>query len=160
MLALYFFKRIMFLVITFFVAEGSIQCLSFNLVYMASVILFGIFRPLRSRRANCLGLLNDFLLLFIVSHTFYFSGLQSEENKYDLGKSMLICIAVFVILNVGYFFSKGMMSARIWLLRMLTPEQRQDLAVCLSYMHMRWMLFNDFKEKPLKTPEQPISLND
>ena len=115
-LALFFSKRIAFLLITFLISNGSLQSLSLSLVYLASMIIFGLTKPLGHRSSNLLGMVNDFLLLAIIIHTSYFTGVQDEAMKYDIGMSMLILIAVFAVLNITHFVNKLLRNFRLWLL--------------------------------------------
>jgi hypothetical protein len=115
-LGLFFIKRVCFVLITFFLAEGCLQCLALSYVYFISMVIFSHFKPLGSVKSNRYGMFNDFVLLTVVLFSFPFAGLQDESVKYEIGKIMLIIIAIFIVVNIYYFVDKGMSNLRPWIL--------------------------------------------
>jgi hypothetical protein len=99
-------------------------------------------------------MLNDFLLLVILSHNFFFPGVQDEMTKYEVGKSMLISIAVFIIVNIYFFLNKVLSGFRIWMLYNLNPQIRYDLFICLGYINLQWVVFNSFVSKKEREEER------
>ena len=140
-LAVFFSKRIGFLLITFLISNGSLQSILLSLIYMFSMVVFAFQKPLGSKRTNLLGMLNELLLATIVCHTYYFTGVVDESLKYDVGKSMLVLISMFSALNLVYFIDKGLRHFRVWILLAISPEMVQDLSACLNYLHLKWLLF-------------------
>ena len=119
--------------VTFFVAEGSLQSIIISHVYLLSMAFFARVKPMRSRGGNRLGIMNDLLLHVTVCHIFYYTALFGEEMKYEVGKSMLGCIYVFIAINTLYFFTAKLPSLKIMALSNLSEENRVDLLICLKY---------------------------
>ena len=153
-LLLYFLKRVCFVLVCFLIPDGALQVMFMSFAYLASLIVFSIKMPLNSSRSNFLGMVNEFLLLSIIDHSLFFPGLQGEKTKYEIGKSMLTLITIFIVLNIYYFLHKSLPHARFWLLKTMSPEMRQDLAVCLGYLRLRWLCFPHIKTKAQRDKER------
>lgn len=111
-------------------------------IYFGTMFVFTTMMPLSNKRNNYFGVLNDFLLLVVLSHLFFFPGVCDELVKYEIGKSMLVCIAIFIIVNLYFFVNKALRSFRVWILRSMSPVMRLDLWMCLGFLHLRWVMFN------------------
>jgi hypothetical protein len=96
------------------------------------------------------------LLLTILTHIFFFPGVQDEELKYEVGKSMMIIIAIYIIVNIYFFANKALTEFRIWMLRNMSFEMRHDVYLCLGYVHMRWLVFNTYMTKEEREQEKKL----
>jgi hypothetical protein len=81
-LNLFFFKRIVFIGCTFFLADGLMQSIVVILVNWISMVVFTHYKPLGSVKSNRMGMLNEFLILIAVCLTIFFPGMQDEGMKY------------------------------------------------------------------------------
>ena len=105
------------------------------------MIIFADQKPLGGRKANYYGMANEFLLMCLTSHIYFFAGIFDEKVKYEIGRSMLVFTAAFVLLNLYYFLSKGLPALRVWIIKSFSPETLHDLSLCLSYLKLRWVVF-------------------
>lgn len=60
---------------------------------------------------------------------------------------MIIWILVFIFFNLYYYLDKSMSGLRHWVLKNMNPTLRQDMKVCLSYIHLDWLIFTSYKSK-------------
>jgi hypothetical protein len=158
-LGIFFIKRVLFVFFTFFIGAGCLQSVFIIYVYLWSSITFAHLRPLSTSSSNRFGMLNDFLLLVIVEHIFFFSSLCDEALKYEIGKSMLIFIYIFIFVNIYQFINKALSNIKLEFLKMMYPSMRQDFLTCLSYLHLRWLLTNRFKSMEEKEMEKQATID-
>ena len=144
---MFFFKRISFIFIAFVIAEGSLQSVLISYVYLAALIAFAQFKPQKTKLSNHQGVINDFLLLSIVVHIFYFTPLFDEKSKYTIGKSMLVFIWIFICFNFATFLGGGLSGLRLGLLRIMPPGIRHDFLICLGYLKLRWLFLTEYPTK-------------
>lgn len=102
-------QRILYIGTAFFIKKyGALQIMALNYIGLFSIIYFGNNLPLIGRLANNLEFANHFFVLLSYLHLFCFTDwVQTEEDKYVAGWSLIIVIILKMLINLILFANKA-----------------------------------------------------
>ena len=99
--------RLFFAILTFS-AESSPGILVnfFMLLNNLNIIYIGWFRPYDTRAQNNIELFNSFMMQIVSYHLLLLANLlETPLQEYNVGWSLIACIGVFFVVNMGYMAS-------------------------------------------------------
>jgi len=133
-------RRLVYVQTSFWLNEhGAQQVQVLVLLCLISLVYFGKYMPMKTRKKNRIEWINDNLVDLLTLHMFCFSDwVPDMETQYMVGFSMIAIIALMILINMGLVFGEFLRVVRL---------------VFMKYMNRFKAKFPTKKEIYLSAPE-------